>query len=48
MARPGAPRDLSLLTTAYYRLRFGGNKSLPADEQRAVASALEELERKLK
>jgi hypothetical protein len=43
-----APGTLSVLTAAYYRLRFGGSKSLAAEEQRAVGAALDELERKLK
>lgn len=44
----GAARELSVLTSAYYRLRFGGKKSLRAEEQQAVVAALDELERRLK
>lgn len=43
-----APQDLSTLTSAYYRLRFGGSKTLPPEEQRRVATALGELERRMK
>jgi hypothetical protein len=43
-----APRALSVLTAAYYRLRFGGRKTLSAEENHRVTSALDELERKLK
>jgi transglutaminase-like putative cysteine protease len=43
-----APQELAVLTAAYYRLRFGGSKTLRAEEQRAVAAALDEMERKLK
>lgn len=43
-----APQELSLLTSTYYRIRFGGSKTLGNDEQRAVAAALDELERRLK
>ena len=42
-----APRQLNILTAAYYQLRFGGKKSLPSEENRRVAVALDELERNL-
>ncbi|MGN6137216.1 MAG: transglutaminase TgpA family protein [Aureliella sp.] len=43
-----APSELAILTDAYYRMRFGGKKTLPPNQGRRVNAALEELERKLK
>ena len=43
-----APQTLDALTAAYYRLRFGGRKSLTNAELQRVATSLENLERHLK
>jgi hypothetical protein len=43
-----ATADMAVLTEAYYRLRFGGEKVLSADEGQAVATALGAVQQRLK